>query len=366
MKIINIIIKINIILVLFSSCEKNEDVLTLSDRTIIVYMAADNDLSYTAFENLQQMKEGFMDVGTQLVVFFDQGDENPCLAKIHQGTDIIVKSYAELNSANSDVLRSIIEDVIDLYPAKEYGLILWSHGSSWMPNGSMLKSFGYDSGMRMNIPDLANSLPVKFNFILFDACLMGAVEVAYELKDKTNYIIASSTETIYQGFPYDKIIPELIRPKIDFNAVAKSYFDYYNNQSYSYQSATISVVDTRYLSDLAYYMKQFFKSNNVNLQSFDRTSVQRLDLYEEQYIFDLHDFINRILPDANKDDFMNQLSKVILCKYYTSQLVQKYDINTYCGLSCYIPLSNRDDLNIYYQTLKWYKDAGLNYLLVVP
>ncbi len=88
-------------------------------------------------------------------------------------------------------------------------------------------------------------------------------------------------ETIYQGFPYDKIIPELIRSTIDFDAVAQSYFNYYNNQSYSYQSATISVIDTRYLSDLACSLKQMFESNSVSLQLFDRASVQRLDLYEE-------------------------------------------------------------------------------------
>ncbi len=72
--------------------------------------------------------------------------------------------------------------------------------------------------------------------------------------------------------------------------------------------------------------------------------------------------MDEIFSNANKNDFMNQLNKAVLCKYHTSQFVQKYDINTYCGLGCYIPLSYRDDLNIYYKTLKWYKDAGLDYL----
>ena len=70
--------------------------------------------------------------------------------------------------------------------------------------------------------------------------------MAYELKDKTDYIIASSTETIYEGFPYDKTVPELIRPKVDFNAVAQSYFDYYDAQLYAYRSATVSVIETGY------------------------------------------------------------------------------------------------------------------------
>ena len=58
---------------------------------------------------------------------------------------------------------------------------------------------------------------------------MGAVEVVYELKDKTDYIVASSMEIIYKGFPYDKVIPELIKPAINYKSVAKHYFDYYDN-----------------------------------------------------------------------------------------------------------------------------------------
>jgi len=358
----HILLIIGLFLLVFSACEKEESPENLSRRTIIVYMAADNDLSYDAFESLQQMKQGFSEAGTRLVVFFDQADEDPCLAEIHPGKDVIVKSYPTLNSADPAVLNEILQDAINLYPAKEYGLILWSHGSSWMPNGIGLRSFGNDNGTRMNIPDLANALPVKFNFILFDACLMGSVEVAYELKDKTDYLIASPTETQATGFPYDKIVPELIQPQIDFNAVAQTYFDYYNAQQDAYQSATVSVIDTRYLPDLANSMKQLCENNPVNLQSFDRKSVQRLDVYEEQYDFDLLDFVDKIFPNANKDDFVNQLNKTVLYKYHTPQFILEYDINTFCGLSCYIPLSGRDDLNAYYKTLKWYRDAGLNYL----
>jgi len=365
MKIISIIAKTCVILFLlvFCACQKEDDIPENPViRTIIVYMAADNDLSFDAFENLQQMKKGFSETGTRLVVFLDQIDENPCLAEVHPGKDVIVKSYSELNSANPDVLREVIRDVIDLYPAQEYGLILWSHGTSWLPAGSTLRSFGNDNGKQMNIPDLAESLPVKFSFILFDACLMGAVEVAYELKDKTDYIIASSMETIADGFPYEQIIPQLIQPKIDFNAVAQSYFDYYNTQKNAYRSATVSVIETRYLPELAYSLKQLFESNPVNLQSFDRKSVQRLDIYGEQYVFDLSDFVDKVLPEANKDNFTAQLNRVVQYKNHTPQFLMKYDIKTYCGLSCYIPLSGRNDLNVYYKTLKWYRDAGLNNL----
>jgi len=324
-------------------------------------MVADNNLFDHAPVSLQQMEQSFSGTGVNLIVFIDQLNEDPRLLEIHTREEKLVKSYPELNSSDPAVFNEIIQDAVSLYPAREYGLILWSHGASWLPSGTKLRSFGNDYGAQMNIPDLANALPARFNFILFDACLMGAVEVAYELKDKTDYIIASPTETVYDGFPYDQIILELIQPTIDFNAVAHSYFDYYNTQEGAYQSATVSVIETRYLPDLAAGMKQLCENNPADFQKFDRTSVQRLDVFEEQYTFDLLDFVNKIFPDANKDDFTDQLDKVVLYKYHTPQFILKYDINTFCGLSCYIPLP-RDDLNVYYKTLKWYRDAGLNRL----
>jgi len=154
----------------------------------------------------------------------------------------------------------------------------------------------------------------------------------------------------------------LLQPKINYNAVAQTYFNYYNSQSGAYRSATVSVVETRYLSGLASSMKQLCENNPVDLQTFDRSSVQRLDVYNEQYVFDLLDFVNKIFPNANKDDFTAQLNKAVQCKYHTPQFILAYNINTYCGLSCNIPLASRSDLTAYYKTLKWYRDAGLNNL----
>ena len=352
---------------IITACSKEDDIkFVTSNRTIIAYIAGDNDLAGDAFVSLQQMEQGFSETGVNLIVFIAETGENPQLLEIHPEKEKVVKTCPVLNTADPAVLKEVLQDAIDLYPAQEYGLILWSHGSSWMPASSGLRSFGNDNGSRMNIPDLTENLPVRFKFILFDACLMGSVEVAYELKDKTDYIIASSTETIYEGFPYDEIIPELMQPTIDYNAVAQTYFDYYNTQQGAYQSATVSVVETQQLPALAIAMKQLCENNPVNMAAFDRTSVQRLDVYNEQYTFDLLDFVDKVFPNVNKDDFIAQLNKAVLYKNHTPQFIQGYDINTYCGLSCYIPLSSRGDLNAYYKTLKWYQDAGLEYIMSEP
>jgi hypothetical protein len=351
--------------ILFVSCREenisNEDTIS---RTVIVYMAGDNDLSMDALADIEEMKQGFSGNNINLLVFADLQDENPQLLKISANKEETIKTYPELNSAEPTVLKDIMEEVVAMYPAEGYGLILWSHGTSWLPSGTTLRSFGKDSGREMNIPELAKALPVKFDFILFDACLMGSVEVAYELKDKTDYLLSSSTETIYEGFPYDEIIPELSKPQVDLPKAAQRYFDYYNSHQGAYCSATVSVIDTKELNRLAEEVNKIVSGSELDV-SFERTSVQRLDGYDEQYTFDMADFIEKAFPDADKNAFLDRIGHTVLYKNATHEFLSMYEINTYCGLSCYIPHPGRLDLNTFYKTLKWYTDAGIDRLVLL-
>jgi hypothetical protein len=66
-------------LLLFASCNREDEppVVIPATRTVIVYMAADNDLSADAFSDIEEIKEGFEETGTNLVVFIDPAGESP-------------------------------------------------------------------------------------------------------------------------------------------------------------------------------------------------------------------------------------------------------------------------------------------------
>jgi hypothetical protein len=154
-------------------------------------MAADNNLWDVALVDIEEMKRGYTETGVNLIVLTDVANEAPCLIKITENGEQKIKTYQEFNSADPANINRLLGEIIEMYPSDSYGLILWSHGTSWLPAGVPVKSFSADGNSRMDISELAEALPVKFDFILFDACLMGAVEVAYELRNKTDYIIAS-------------------------------------------------------------------------------------------------------------------------------------------------------------------------------
>jgi hypothetical protein len=352
-----------IIVLLLASCSKDEIPEPVKiERTVIVYMAADNDLWDVALVDLEEMKQGYRETGVNFIILMDVADETPCLLRITEEGEQTIKTYSEFNSADPATMNRLLGEITEMYPSESYGLILWSHGTSWLPSGVQLKSFVMDGNRQMNIPDLAEALPVHFDFILFDACLMGTVEVAYELRNKTDYIIASSAETIDSGFPYELIIPELLSSMPDLRKAAESYFNYYNEEEGAYRSATISLIDTKELDNLASVTNQLISGQTFDIDSFDRTSVQRLDVYDEQYTFDFLDFITKAFPEADKRPLMEQLERTVLYKAHTAEFLEMFEINTYCGLSCYIPLGSRNDLNSYYQQLGWYKDSGYDKL----
>ena len=128
-----------------------------------------------------------------LLVYIDTGF--PRLIEIENkgGTvvETIVKEYEDRNSCGVAETQEVFNDVFgnSLYKAESYGLIYWSHGEGWIPTPlPSTRWIGNDKtggGHYMNIEDLKLVLQnaPHFDFIMFDACFMQSVEVAFELRD---------------------------------------------------------------------------------------------------------------------------------------------------------------------------------------
>lgn len=89
-------------------------------------------------------------------------------------------------------LSDFVSYCSETFPANRYALIFWDHG------GGSLAGFGHDqvfSGSKsMTLDQIYSALEeagVVFDFVGFDACLMGTVETAYMLNYHADYMIAS-------------------------------------------------------------------------------------------------------------------------------------------------------------------------------
>ena len=190
------------------------------DRTVLVYMAGDNNLSTLGSlqRDLEELKKGSQSLNTSqsLMVYVNEKGKTPYYARILNGalTDSVALN-ANPSSAPA-VLEEALRYMCENYTAKSYGLSLWGHAKGWLiDNDSIVyaktRAYAYDESTSpdtyMNIPSLARAIKngmnsEKLSFILGDCCEFGCVEVAYELRNVTDYVIGSPAEIPDEGYDY--------------------------------------------------------------------------------------------------------------------------------------------------------------------
>ncbi len=351
------------------------------DNVVVLYMAANNNLDSYARENIAAMDNGYLpgkDDNTVLLLFKHLQGEDPVLVRIiRNGTSgseqKIIKEYSGNSSCDPDVLKDVLNTAADEFPSDSYGLILWSHSTGWLPPGyydthpeslinyidpyaGIVKSFGYDEGEEMELTDIADAIPFKLNFMIFDACFNGGIETVYEFKDKSDYIVASPTEILATGFPYDKIMDPLLKYS-NLNEVCELFYQYYAFDS-GYDSGTISLYNTKYAGELAEAARQIFSIYRSNIANIDLSSVQPYFRMGKHWFYDLNDMMNAIAPEGDLSAFRSALAKVVIGKWYTPSFL---DINIlrYSGISTYLPKPADNELDTYYERYKWNSDTGM-------
>lgn len=369
-----------------ASCEKAGDIEYRTTKTVLVYMAADNNLSGYALNNISSMRYSMtrdMEYAN-LLVFVDRKNIKPALLHLHDRRIDTLKVYDELNSSDSRVLSDVIQTVLNDWKAESYGLILWSHGMSWVPEsqthalankqgwapmryGTPTKWFAPNDvnsdGTQytcMEIDDLADAIPDGvFDYIAFDACYMGSVEVLYALRKKVPYIISSSCEIMQDGFPYRNVTSSFLNNNLV--KVCRDFHNYYDTRNGELRTASISLVRTDELDSLARCFKKIVAANKDKISTLETADIQHFDRFEKHIMFDLEDFVDKL--GTGKEDlteFRLQLEKCVLYKNSTPYIVNNIKMDTFCGLSVFIPLESFEasGLNDDYRDTEWSRDTG--------
>ena len=357
---------------LFWGCTNDVPDPVAPTRTVLIYMAADNSLSSYSYDNIESIVQGTSASalnGGNLLIYVDAKNAAPQLLQIKVKSDgkiqkLSVKDYPEQNSADPSVMRGVFDKVIGDYPADSYGLVLWSHGTAWLPYNvqPMLRSFGQDESNWMEIDELEEALPDHvFDFIMFDACYMASTEVAYALRDKADYILASPTEVLGEGFPYKLIIGNFFTETAGLQQIAETFYNYYNQkEKIIEQSASVSLIATEQLDNLAAICREIVIGKENTIATLPIQELQQLEYlgYTYHALYDFDDFISRLATETQYTNYLSILNKVVLYKqttpnatYFKGQLV----INQFSGLSIYVPQDGLATLNDWYKGMEWYR-----------
>jgi len=184
--------------------------------TILIYIAGDNSLTESADIDLLELERGVYCDKINTIIEIDRAypsKETNTVVYIKNKDGLYkLKDLGELDTGDPDVLKNFILWGVSSFPAKRYGLILWGHGKSWNKNVDLpFKFFANDfsSGNSIDVynGELRSAIPDSiFDFIIFDACMMGGIEVLSELTGKTKWIIASPSLVPVSGMPYDSLL----------------------------------------------------------------------------------------------------------------------------------------------------------------
>ena len=243
MKIKFVVLSCLLLCIILASCQYSSERINLNDAknageeiadpklTLMLYMAADNDLESYAIQNLKAMEHAKFEKVNVLVLLdrsdgYDETNDNwtdTRLFKVqHDKTDgnfIISKRLScaplglsdqtetELDMANPSVLKSFIEFSKSEYPAEKYALIIWGHGTGWRGRAVAVDD---RSQTYMSLSDLGNALQDHgLSVIGFDTCFGGVLENLYELKSCAEYTAACPGVTPGSGWDYDELLSSL-------------------------------------------------------------------------------------------------------------------------------------------------------------
>ena len=321
--------------VLMTACNKDEDkkTPTIAQRTVMVYMSGDNNLSSIVAEDLQEMQQGASGIpdDCNLVAFIDRNitSEKPFIARITKNAkvDTLYKYTSEFYASDPEKFSEVLQRITELCPAKEYGLVLWGHASGWVVEADTIaqkRAYGIDTNRWMNVTQMARALEglvnqnvmPKLSFIFADCCNMICIENGYELREVTDYLIGSPAEIPGFGAPYQLMVPQLFKSgSALYKGIIDTYYDYYADYSHltygeksmwpymedSY-SVPLSVIDTKYVGDLADWTHDMLERATGGYPQYpdspDLTDIAFYWYGDVPMMYDMRAVMERLLPET--------------------------------------------------------------------
>lgn len=146
-----------------------------------------------------------------------------------------ISDLGDLDMANPTVLKEFVVWAQTTYPADHFTLVLWDHGGGTLGFGSDENHGGSVMSInqiRQALSDAVAATGKTFDIIGFDACLMGSVEVAYNVAPYAKYLVASEETEPAHGWDYTAILSAIVgNPTIDGATLGRAICDSYKAQA---------------------------------------------------------------------------------------------------------------------------------------
>ena len=277
--------------------------------TVMVYMAADNNLSVYGILNIDSMEAAGYNPDVQVVL---QAEFNPtelaqynCTASCFNrpnfntfryvftgaGTSTTGPNGPTTDIGNVDMtspttLRQFVQWAEQTAPAQHYVLVLWNHGGGY---SGLLADETSNPGHEMSLTDLGTALTglAPIDVVDFDMCLMASYETLVALQGLGQTAVFSEATIPGTGDPYRPILSAMqANPAADAKTVAKIWADqygtYYGSAPHDKASTTISAYDLSQFSAYDQALGSVASQLQANLGTLGPT-IQNVLLTTQKY-----------------------------------------------------------------------------------
>ena len=374
----------------FTGCsEEAFDTDSVNKQTILVFYPWTGSKSNTGLlgylqNNIDSICDGIIDRkglnNSRVLVFLSDKYNHSMLYDLQYNATtksvdrVPLKEYEGASYASAEGIADIMNEVKTKADALNYALIVGVHGCGWTyasdwsrypyyarpsvtrprdnnfsgiqfgpdPNAPLTRFFGSVSLAEnaMDISTLAEGIResgLKMQYILFDACYMSNIETAYELKDVTNYMIASGSEIMAAGLPYRSMWSYLNSATPNYSSIVSTSVNFYKNSSAPF--CNLAAIDCRQVEKLASVMKDINAEYQLSA-SVSLDSIQHLDGFRPHLFYDLETYVDSLRPSGYLlDQFKNQLKLTIKASDHTEEAYtciyssESFKIKNYCGIT---------------------------------
>jgi len=338
-----IIFVLIILLISLTGCFLFPPINNTAEWTVMVYLDADNNLESAGIDDINEMEIVGSTTEVNVVVQVDRIPYSVLAANNEGHADDITNSnwtttrryyitqnfdpvqinsqlksdLGELNMGDPQTLVDFTSWAVTNYPAKKYLLVIWNHGGGFR-SLNLAKDIAWDDtsgGDKITMPELEYALSTintqmgkKIDIVGMDACFMAMTEVAYQIKDYADILVASEESEPFDGWPYDTILGELVgNPLMSSGQFAVNIVDEYIF-SYPYGHVTQSAIDLSYMGTLTDQLSDLaltIMNDNLTPKYNYLNAANSSQYYGDIDFIDLYDFCNQLLIYSNSPGVKN-------------------------------------------------------------
>jgi hypothetical protein len=319
--------------------------------TVLVHFAIDNNIDYD-YENdsgivsnylstLESIEAEDVNNNIEIVVLMDCYNEDTqgegYTSTFQDGyyhltggsfSDDLVVTKSEINSGSPSATEDFMDWAVTNYPAVKYMYSIFNHGGGF-DDDSIIATYGigfddsdddalshYELGQTTAY---LKGLTGK-NIELFYpyACLMGGVELAYEVRNNVNYMLFS--EELFPAALWSYEALDSISSDsgisgenlgIDF---CDSAYDYFNNSwGFTLSLIDLSEIDSLYTAVDSYALEALddIGSNNSRAAYYNRAADDAFTM-DSSYYMDLGDYLTNVINESNIDSAVHTAAQNVL------------------------------------------------------